>query len=105
VTKSRDGSIQALVWDYSPVVPPTGQTDQTFYKKELASEKKGDLQLVLEHVPNGRYRLVSYGVGYERNDAYTAYLRMGGPEQLTKDQVGKLKEASRGVRWRVSRWW
>jgi len=32
------------------VVPPTGQTDQTFYKKELASEKKGDLQLVLEHV-------------------------------------------------------
>jgi xylan 1,4-beta-xylosidase len=33
-----------------------------------------------------------YKVGYRVNDAYTSYLNMGRPGQLTKQQVEKLKE-------------
>ena len=96
VTRSPDGSVQALVWDYSPVLPPHGQTDQVFYKKDLPAADKGKLALDLSHVPDGRYHVATYAVGYERNDAYTAYLHMGAPDQLTRDQVTKLNEAASG---------
>ena len=96
ITKSTDGSVQALVWDYTPIVPPKGQTDQSFYKNELPPTSKGTLHLALDHLRNGRYRLATYAVGYERNDAYTAYLHMGAPHQLSRDQVSALNAQSTG---------
>ncbi len=96
ITKSPDGSVQALVWDYSPTVPPKGLTDQVFYKKELPATPKGTIHLDLTHLRDGRYRLATYSLGYEHNDAYTAYLHMGAPHQLTRDQVAKLNAASTG---------
>ena len=96
VTRSKDGSITALAWDYSPVVPPTGKTDQVFYKQELPSTDKGQLTLDIEHVPNGRYKVVVYQTGYKQNDPYTAYVEMGSPKQLTRAQVEALKKVSSG---------
>jgi xylan 1,4-beta-xylosidase len=37
-----------------------------------------------------------YRVGYQENDAYSAYFAMGSPPQLTKAQVAKIKEANNG---------
>lgn len=96
VTKSKDGSIEALVWDYSPVVPPTGKTDQVFYKKELPPVEKGQLTLVLANVPNGTYKVSIYQIGYKQNDPFTAYVEMGSPRQLTRAQVDALKKVSSG---------
>ena len=96
VTKSPNGAIQALVWDYSPVVPPKGQTDQSFYKLEQPPTAKGSLQLNLTHVPDGRYKVSVYQVGYKQNDAYTAYVQMGSPNQLTREQVASLNALSAG---------
>ena len=31
----KQPSVQALFWDYTPISPPSGQIDQTFYKKEI----------------------------------------------------------------------
>ena len=97
ITKSPDGSVQVLLWDYSPVVPPKGQTDQVFYKAELPATPKGNIHLDLSHLRDGRYRLQTYTIGYERNDAYTAYLHMGAPSQLTRDQVAKLNAVATGA--------
>ncbi len=96
ITKSPDGSVQALVWDYTPMVPPQGQTDQTFYKQKLPAVDKGSLELNLSHVPDGDYELSVYQTGYKQNDAYTAYLELGEPNQLTREQVRSLKAASAG---------
>jgi xylan 1,4-beta-xylosidase len=96
VTKSKDGSIVALVWDYSPVVPPTGKTDQVFYKQELPPTDKGQLTVDIAHVRNGRYKLAVYQTGFKQNDAFTAYLEMGSPKQLTRTQVESLKRVSSG---------
>jgi xylan 1,4-beta-xylosidase len=96
ITKSSDGSVQALVWDYSPVVPPAGKTDQAFYKQELPSSDRGQLRLDIASVPNGRYKVTVYQTGYQRNDAYSAYVEMGSPQQLTLAQVEMLKHASSG---------
>lgn len=96
ITKSNDGSVQALVWDYSPAVPPTGKTDQVFYRKEIPPTDKGRLTLKIANVPNGRYLVAVYQIGYKRNDAFTAYLEMGSPKQLTRAQVDALKKVSSG---------
>ncbi len=45
---------------------------------------------------DGKYTLTVYRIGYKQNDAYTAYLRMGAPHQLTKEQVAQLQEATSG---------
>jgi xylan 1,4-beta-xylosidase len=96
VTKSVDGSIEALLWDYTPVVPPAGKTDQVFYKQELPATDKGDITLNLANVPNGKYKVAIYQTGYKQNDAFTAYVEMGSPNQLTRAQVDALNKVSNG---------
>jgi xylan 1,4-beta-xylosidase len=97
ITRSADGSVQALVWDYSPVVPPAGQTDQSYYRNELPAAKKGTLHMQLAGLKAGRYRVSTYAVGYQHNDVYTAYVRMGAPRQLTREQVSTLNGLSTGA--------
>ena len=97
VTRSADGSIQALVWDYTPIVPPKGENDQTFYRRELPPAGKGMLRIQLDRLPAGRYHVSTYAIGYQHNDAYTAYLRMGAPSQLTLAQVRALDETASGA--------
>jgi xylan 1,4-beta-xylosidase len=50
----------------------------------------------LTHVPQGNYRLALRQTGFEKNDAYSAYLEMGAPTQLTRAQEKILREASAG---------
>ncbi|MGA3025461.1 MAG: glycoside hydrolase [Bryobacteraceae bacterium] len=97
VTRSADGSVQALVWDYTPIVPPAGQTDQSFYRKELPPANKGTLRIQLDQVAAGRYLVSTYAIGYRQNDPYTAYLRMGAPSQLTQAQVRALDKIASGA--------
>ena len=97
VTKAKDGSIAALVWDYSPVVPPDNRTDQVYYRQDLPPVDKGQLTLDLAHVPNGKYRLAVYQTGYGKNDPFTAYVKMGSPKQLTRAQVDALKKIASGA--------
>jgi xylan 1,4-beta-xylosidase len=91
-----EASMQVLVWDYSPVVPPTGQTDQTFYKLERPAMDLGSVEVDLTHVPSGRYQVALYQTRYTRNDPYTAYLEMHAPNQLPLAQVEALKKSSDG---------
>jgi xylan 1,4-beta-xylosidase len=97
ITKAKDGSITALFWDYSPVVPPKDSNDQIYYKQELPTVAKGTATLNLTSVPDGRYEVSVYQIGYQQNDAFTAYAKMGMPKQLTRAQVESLKSVSTGA--------
>ena len=97
ITRTGDRQIQALFWNYSPLAPPEGQDDQHFYSHELPAAASGPLTLTLNHLPDGRYRLAVYRIGYEQNDAYTAYLHLGAPSQLTREQVADLDTAASGA--------
>jgi xylan 1,4-beta-xylosidase len=97
VTKTDDGQIQILFWDYSPEVPPSGQNDQTYYKQNLPAHEKGKVHLALSGLSNGRYARQIYRIGYGINDAYSDYLAMGAPSQLTPAQVRFLKEKNSGA--------
>jgi len=96
-TKKDDGSVEALFWNYTPVVPPAGVTNQVFYKEERPAKAVGPTDLKIEGLKNGRYALKVYRTGYKQNDAYTAYLGMGAPVQLTRAQVATLDGAANGA--------
>lgn len=97
ITKTGDGEVQVLLWDYSPDVPPQGQNDQTYYKQNRPAHEKGKVHLALSHLANGRYTRQIYRIGYGINDAYSDYLGMGAPTQLTTFQVQFLKERDNGA--------
>jgi xylan 1,4-beta-xylosidase len=96
-TVRSDGSVQVLLWDYTPVAPPAGSNNQVFFKKEQPIVPLPDKQLAIEHLHDGSYRLEVFRTGYQQNDAYTAYLHMGSPADLTTAQVEALKQASSGA--------
>ena len=97
ITRTRNEQIQVLFWDYSPLAPPPGQDDQSFYKEERPAAPADLVRLRLTSVPRGNYRLDVYQTGYEVNDAYTAYLHLGAPAQLTRAQVAELQAKASGA--------
>ena len=94
VCRNAAGDVQALLWDFTPVTPPVGENDQVFYKKEQPSQPAGTASLRIEHLPEGTYAVAVYQTGYRINDAYTMYLDMGSPAQLTRSQETTLREGA-----------
>jgi len=95
VCKDSVGNVQALVWDYTYTVPDS-TNNQQYFIRDLPSKAKGKLKINMANVPNGNYALEVYKVGYRSNDAYSTYLSMGKPAQLTKQQVEQIKKQNDG---------
>ncbi|HVM60943.1 MAG TPA: glycoside hydrolase [Verrucomicrobiae bacterium] len=96
VCKSGDNSIQALFWDYTPIVPPEGMNDQQFYQHEVPAKDAGRVALRIANLPEGSYTLEVYRTGYRVNDVFTGYVDLGSPSQLTPGQVQILRQQCKG---------
>jgi xylan 1,4-beta-xylosidase len=96
VCKRPDGSVQALFWNYTPLVPPKGTNDQQFYHQIIPAREIRPVVLSIANLPAGSYSLAVYQTGYQVNDVFTRYLEMGAPSQLTPAQVQILREQSNG---------
>lgn len=95
VCRDDRGGAQILLWD---LTRPADKTvpNQAVFRKLQAAKSKGDVRVSLTGVPPGNYRLALWQVGFERNDAYSTYLRMGAPAQLTRAQEEILRSAATG---------
>ena len=94
VNKSNDG-VQALFWHYTyPDSPYT--YNQDYFSKVKPSVEKEMVQLQVDNVPNGNYRVEVYAVGYRVNDPFSAYLEWGRPAHITRAQEAELKQHSSG---------
>jgi xylan 1,4-beta-xylosidase len=96
VCTDREGGIQVLFWDFTPVAPPDKLNDQTYYKGDLPPASKAPVTVDLTNLPAGTYFEQVYRIGYRRNDAYTTYLDLGAPAQLTKAQVSAISSTAGG---------
>ena len=96
VCKNANGNIQALAWDFTNTHPGDSVNNQVYYIRDLPSKSKGKLKINLSNVPEGNYALEVYKVGYRSNDAYSTYLSMGKPSQLTRQQVEQIKRQNDG---------
>ena len=101
ITKTGNKSMQALFWNYTAIAAPGSgaaqETDQVFYKREQPAQPAPATQLKITGMPDGQYTLNVFRTGYKQNDAYTAYLAMGSPNQLTRDQVAALQKSASGA--------
>jgi xylan 1,4-beta-xylosidase len=95
VCRDARGGAQVLLWDLTH--PTQGKiANQTFFRKPHPAKAKGDVRVSLVNVPPGNYQLAVSEIGYQKNDAYSAYLEMGAPPQLTRVQEQKLRDVSTG---------
>jgi xylan 1,4-beta-xylosidase len=67
-----------------------------YYIKDLPAKDKGAVSVQISGLMKGDYILSVSQVGYKKNDAYTAYIGMGSPAQLTKAQVTTLEAEAIG---------
>jgi len=96
ICRDSPGNIQALVWDFTNTHPGDSVHNQAYYIRDLPSKSKGKLTINIANVPAGSYGLEVYKVGYRSNDAYSTYLSMGKPAQLTRQQVEQIKRQNDG---------
>jgi xylan 1,4-beta-xylosidase len=89
-----NGGVQVLFWNYSP--PKTEESNQVYFKRDLPSKAIGEVRISVSGLPGGRYSLNIYRVGYDVNDVYTSYLKMGSPATLTREQAQMLAAKNDG---------
>lgn len=96
VCKDAKGNIQVLAWDFTYSRPKDSVNNQVYYIRDLPSKPKGKLKINISKVPEGKYALEVYKVGYRCNDAYTSYYDLGRPSQLNRTQVEQIKKQNDG---------
>jgi len=93
---TKDGNIAAVIWDFEQ--PDQKVSNRPFYTKVVPSHPAAPVQLRLTNLaPRAAYRLAVYRTGFHANDAYTAYLEMGSPKELTTAQIAHLNESTRDL--------
>ena len=85
---------QLLFWNYTP--PATKESNQQFFTRDLPAKDFGSVRVLVKSLPPGAYQMNIYRVGYQVNDVYTAYLKLGLPADLSRAQVRELGEQNDG---------
>jgi len=96
ICKDDKGNVQVLLWDFTNTLPGDSVNNQVYYSRDLPAESKGKVLVNISKVPKGTYTLEIYKVGYHANDAYSTYLSMNKPHQLTRQQVMQIKKQNNG---------
>jgi xylan 1,4-beta-xylosidase len=94
--KNDKGDVQLLFWDFTYTLPEKDVNNQVYYIKDLPSKSKTEIKVEVEGLAKGNYNLEIYKVGYKINDAYSDYLALGKPNQLTREQVKSIKQKNNG---------
>jgi xylan 1,4-beta-xylosidase len=90
VCRDDAGGVQVLFWDLTHPSPDKKFLDQTLFARERPAQPKGTVAVEISGLKPGDYILRVCGTGYQRNDAYTQYLKWGAPDQLTRLQENEL---------------
>jgi xylan 1,4-beta-xylosidase len=88
----RGNDVQALLWQYTPL--PQEEGDKAFYRRPHPTGPAAPVDLEIGHLAPGSYRLQVFRTGYQANDAYSAYIAMGLPKDLTAEQLHRLRDVT-----------
>jgi xylan 1,4-beta-xylosidase len=96
VCRDENGGVQILFWNLTALTDGKVSNQEVFRKIQPAVDAE-NVRLKLTHLPPGKYDARFFRAGFERNDAYTAYLKLGAPAQLTRNQVSQLHASASGA--------
>jgi xylan 1,4-beta-xylosidase len=93
---TQSGDVAAVVWDFDQPVQKV--SNRSFYTKLIPAHAVSPVQLQITHLaPNAAYKVEVYRVGYHANDAYSAYIEMGSPKDLSAAQIKHLNDLTRDL--------
>lgn len=87
--------VAALIWDFEQ--PRQTVSNHPFYSRIIAAEEAASVQLAINHLHPGSYRIKVYRTGFHSNDAYSAYIEMGSPDTVTPSQIAHLNNLTRDL--------
>ncbi len=93
--KDDKGNVQVLFWDFTYTLPDS-TNNQDYYIRDLPAKAKGKVKVNIAGITEGSYLFEMYKVGYRVNDAFTTYIDLNKPKQLTKNQVELIKRQNDG---------
>ncbi len=85
--------VQVLAWNYTPPDQPV--SNRSYFTKVHPAAKLAPLAIAFAGMAPGRYEARIHLTGFEQNDAYSAYLKLGSPDQLTPAQLEQLQTLTR----------
>lgn len=95
VCRSESG-VQALVWNYTKH-DQQGVPNQHYYIRDLVPGPAEPAHLSIPDLPAGRWLISVYRTGYGINDVYGEYLKLGRPDNLSREQIAALAVACEGT--------
>ena len=87
VCRSARG-VQVLFWNYTP--PQTRESNQKLFKRDLPAKELAQVRISFTGLPAASYTVTLRRVGYQVNDVYAEYLKLGAPTTLSQTQVAVL---------------
>ena len=91
---TQNGNLTAVIWGFEQ--PLQNVSNRPFYARVVPAHPAATVLLQVTHLaPDTPYRLELHRTGYHANDAYTAYLEMGSPKDLSAKQIAHLNELTR----------
>ncbi len=96
VCKDDKGTLTIMTFNYVHHVYENDENNQGYFGKLVPGALIGKQTIEVKNVPDGKYFLEEYRIGYRSNDIYSAYIDMGKPDYLTPVQVESLKKIGSG---------
>ena len=87
--------VSAVIWDFQQ--PQQKTSDRPFFSRIVPASSAPTVEVHVSHVKAGSYRLMVHRTGFRSNDAYSAYIEMGSPKDLTSTQLEQLRQLTRDV--------
>ena len=89
----EEDGVKLLAWHYA--APDQPVSNRSYFTKVQPVAELAPLAISLSNMKPGAYVARIHRTGFERNDAYTAYLELGSPAGLTSAQVDELHALTR----------
>jgi xylan 1,4-beta-xylosidase len=91
----ENGNVAAVVWDFEQ--PEQKLSNRPFYSRIVSDAPAPPVDLSFSDLEPDRYRLKVFRTGFRSNDAYSAYIDMGAPKNLTTSQLQQLTLLTRDL--------
>lgn len=87
--------VAAVIWDFQQ--PQQKVSNRPFYSRIVPATRTPSLHVSVRNLSPGRYRLRVHRTGFRANDAYSAYIDMGAPRELTPRQLKRVNLLTRDL--------
>src|ERR1017187_76848 len=87
--------VATVIWDFQQ--PEQKVSNRPFYSRIVPAVPAPSLHVTFKNLSSGIYRLEVHRTGFRANDAYSRYIDMGAPRELTPTQLDQLNSLTRDL--------